>query len=469
MGRISGVYLTPHPPIIVDEIGKEEHKKVQRTIDSMEALGKEIGDKQPDTIIIISPHGPVFTDGIGLMTESKLWGDFSRFGASEVSMTFTCDRDLANEIINESQKEEIMVIGMDDSMCSTYNISHSLDWGVLVPLYYVNKYFTNYKLVAMGSSQLSFDKLYMFGMIMKRAIESMDRDVIIIASGDLSHRLKEDGPYGYHPAGEELDQAIVSHIEKQDIEGLLTLDSQLIAQGGECGLASIIMAIGALDGQAFKSKVLSYEGPFGVGYCVASFQPSKGEGHRRLTDGLGYDNKSKSSNSISNGDIYVKLAKKSLEAYVCQGKTIDTYKGLPKSMIDERAGVFVTIKSRGRLRGCIGTIEPTRENIAQEIIYNSISAGTEDPRFPPVKAGELENLVFSVDVLKKPEPIESLKQLDVKKYGIIVSRGIKRGLLLPNIEGIDSPDEQLSIALQKAGIGDKEDYLMERFEVVRHL
>jgi AmmeMemoRadiSam system protein A len=137
-------------------------------------------------------------------------------------------------------------------------------------------------------------------------------------------------------------------------------------------------------------------------------------------------------------------------------------------MTENRAGAFVSLKKYGQLRGCIGTISPAYSNIAQEIIGNAISAGTRDPRFHPVRKDELDGIVYSVDILGEPEPIESIDQLDVKRYGVIVRAGRRSGLLLPDLEGVDTPEEQVSIALRKAGIRPDENYRMERFEVVRH-
>lgn len=137
-------------------------------------------------------------------------------------------------------------------------------------------------------------------------------------------------------------------------------------------------------------------------------------------------------------------------------------------MLTRKAGVFVSLKKHGQLRGCIGTISAVTGSIADEILRNAVSAGTDDPRFSPVTEKELDELVYSVDVLAEPEPISSIDELDVKKYGVIVSRGHKRGLLLPNLEGVDSPEQQVAIALQKAGIRPDESYTMQRFEVVRH-
>jgi AmmeMemoRadiSam system protein A len=169
-----------------------------------------------------------------------------------------------------------------------------------------------------------------------------------------------------------------------------------------------------------------------------------------------------------NEDPYVKLARESLETYVKTGKVLKVPDDLPKEMLEKRAGVFVSIKKRGQLRGCIGTFMPTKKNIAEEIIRNAISAGCEDPRFSPVEPEELPELVYSVDVLTKPEPVDSPDKLDPKKYGVIVKKGARTGLLLPDLEGVDTVEKQLEIALRKAGIRPDEDYEIFRFEVVRH-
>jgi hypothetical protein len=134
----------------------------------------------------------------------------------------------------------------------------------------------------------------------------------------------------------------------------------------------------------------------------------------------------------------------------------------------QRAGVFVSIHKRGELRGCIGTIEPQRNNVAEEIITNAISSATRDPRFLPITPDELKDLSYSVDVLTKPEPIRSKDQLDSKRYGVIVEAGFRKGLLLPDLEGVDSVDYQIDICRQKGGIAPHEPVKLYRFEVKRY-
>lgn len=164
---------------------------------------------------------------------------------------------------------------------------------------------------------------------------------------------------------------------------------------------------------------------------------------------------------------YVELAKKTMEEYIKTGKTPSLPELLDDDMKEKRA-VFVSIKKEGQLRGCIGTIEPYYDNLAEEIMQNAVSASTRDSRFPAITANELDKLSISVDVLTLPERINSMKELDPKKYGVIVQSGFKRGLLLPDLEGVDTVEYQVAIAMQKAGIYENEPVELYRFEVKRY-
>jgi AmmeMemoRadiSam system protein A len=162
----------------------------------------------------------------------------------------------------------------------------------------------------------------------------------------------------------------------------------------------------------------------------------------------------------------VKLAKEAVENYVRHGKVVKPTELTPE--MKKRAGVFVSLKKRGQLRGCIGTFLPTRENIAEEIVANAISSAVHDPRFFPVAPDELEELEYSVDVLSEPEPVRSASELDPKKYGVIVECGYRRGLLLPDLEGVDTVEEQIRICRAKAGIAPDEPVKLYRFQVERY-
>lgn len=237
---------------------------------------------------------------------------------------------------------------------------------------------------------------------------------------------------------------------------------------------------GALDRTSVRSELLSYEGPFGVGYGVAAFEPTGEEGWDESCDRLASYLDLRSADLAKrkkHEDAHVRLARLSLESYVRKGQRLSVPADLPadvrsdEELMGTRAGCFVSLKVDGALRGCIGTIAPTRACLAEEICENAISAGTRDPRFSAVRESELDDLVYDVDVLTEPEPIDSAAELDPARYGVIVScKDGRRGLLLPDLDGVDTVDEQLRIAAQKGRINlDFDDYNLERFEVVRHL
>jgi AmmeMemoRadiSam system protein A len=164
----------------------------------------------------------------------------------------------------------------------------------------------------------------------------------------------------------------------------------------------------------------------------------------------------------------VELARETIESYVREKRTIEPPEELASEM-QGRAGTFVSLHDRrGNLRGCIGTIEPQQPTVAQEVIQNAISAATRDPRFPPVQPEELESLDVKVDVLTEPELIDRMDQLDPKRYGVIVESGWRRGLLLPDLEGVDTVEYQVDIAMRKAGIRPDEPMQLYRFEVKRY-
>lgn len=459
----------PHPPIIIPEIGRGEEFKIQNTINSMNTISEEIKSIKPETIIVISPHGSLFRDAVSINYDKPLKGDFSQFGNNNLEYSFRNDIELVDKITFNSGKENIPVVKIDNMVKEDYAVDSKVDHGVLVPLYFINDKYKNYKLVHITYGFLSREELYKFGMIIKDSVNELGRRAVIIASGDLSHKLLPSSPAGYTPKGKEFDNTIMELIKLNNRKKIMQIDYSYGEKVGECGLRSIQVMLGALDGFKTQNEVLSYEGPFGVGYGCASFDIIKKDDSSKLLNVIN-DIKHQYINHIrENEDEYVKLARMTLETYVRSNSII----GCPTSFNDKRlyndkAGVFVSIKKDGELRGCIGTIEPSKNSIGEEIIANAVSSGTRDPRFYPVDEEELSNLVYSVDVLMPAEKINNIEELDVRKYGVIVRKGHKTGLLLPNLEGVETPQEQVSIALKKAGINFNDEYTMERFEVVRH-
>lgn len=454
---LTAVFAVPHPPLLIPEIGLGEENEIRDTLDSMQRVAKRIAELQPDTIIVISPHAPHMSDRFVISSDRSLYGDMRRFHAPSVFIRKNVDLELSTKIYTESLRKSLPVLLSEGS-------DYYIDHGVLVPLYFIEKKHHDYQLVIISLSDLSYDDHFSLGRCIARACESHDSKTVLIASGDLSHRLIASGPYGFAKEGPLFDQIVTDLMRNSETEEIRKIDPQISIPAGECGLRSLIIMSGALSVIGFSSRFLSYEGPFGVGYAVCEFLPESIIEKSDLSE-----KKNKDSPFLhEETDPFVALAQAALDEYVNNGHVISVPANLPDELIKEHAGVFVSIKKGGQLRGCIGTIAPVTESIAEEIIRNAIESGTADPRFPPVRAEELQHLVFSVDVLGPPSPVVDRSELDPSRYGVIVSYRGRRGLLLPSLDGVDTVKDQLSIALSKAGIPPDVDYFVEKFEVTRH-
>ena len=431
--EILGAFMVPHPPLIVDEIGRNEVEQIKKTRDSYIQIAKEISNLKPDTIIISSPHAPYLRDYFYLPDGDYGEGSFSRFGVPDIKFNQRYDVPLIDEIERISKEKEFP--------CGRLGYHESLDHGTMVPLYFINKYLSDYNLVVVGLSDISLEANYEMGKIILEAVNNLDRRVVYVASGDLSHKLQEYGPYGYIPEGPIYDNRIIDVMSNARFDELLNFDLDFLDKAAECGHRSFIMMSGFLSNTKVTPKFYSHEDVTGVGYGICSYYPI---------------------------DPYVALARETINTYIRENKIICIPKDVPKELTDREAGVFVSIHEDGDLRGCIGTIYPTTKCVGEEIISNAICAATKDNRFYPVTIEELDKLEINVDVLTTPEDIEDEKELDPNKYGVIVTSGYKKGVLLPDLEGIDTVSEQISIAKRKAGIGDFEDIKLQRFEVIRH-
>jgi len=460
--------ICPHPPIMVPEVGGKRASEVASSQQAMFELGRRLGKSGAETIVMISPHAPVFREGIAINLRSRLTGDLRQFGAREVNLDLENNLPLAREIGLQAARLGITIIEMEEKLAQRHQVSLELDHGLIIPLYFVVQAGVKLPLVAVSIGFLPDKELYAFGAAISQAADRLKKKVAVLASGDLSHRLTGDAPAGYDPKGQEFDQKIVDLVGKADRQGILQLDKRLVERAGECGLRPIIMMLGALDGLSVQADVLSYEGPFGVGYLVATLIPGKPEPGAGFLEKL-FDQRGKDiEGERAKESFLVRVARRTLENYYTTGKYEHLEgKDIPPEFTG-KAGAFVSLKKHGHLRGCIGTITGQYKNIVEEVIHNAISAATRDPRFYPVEKEELEELTCSVDVLGPPEPVSSPGELDPRNYGVIVRSGSRSGLLLPDLEGIDTAEEQVAIARQKAGIEPDEPVQLQRFKVERY-
>jgi len=460
MGILAG-FMVPHPPLIIPDIGKGEEKAIQKTIDAYQKAAQEIAALRPETIVLLSPHQTMYADYFHISPGRSAAGGFGQFGAAQVRMEVSYDTKFVDCLGGLAGARNLHAGTLGER-------EKRLDHGTMVPLYFVNQYYTEYRLVRIGLSGFPLTAHYRLGQCIREVLEMLGRNVVIIASGDLSHRLKEDGPYGYRKEGPEYDARIMDVMGRGAFGELLRFQEDFCERAAECGHRSFTIMAGAFDRTAVTTERLSYEGPFGVGYGICTYHAQGADAARNFLEQFEAEEKKRLAAQQEKEDAYVKLARHTIETYIRTGKRPQVPEGLPEELYRRRAGAFVSLKEDGRLRGCIGTIKAVRSSLAEEIVHNAVAACSEDPRFSPVEQRELERLTISVDVLGDTERIASPDALDAARYGVIVTKGGRQGLLLPNLEGVDTVEQQIAIAKQKAGIGENETVELQRFEVVRH-
>jgi len=449
--------IAPHPPIMVPEVGGDAISEVRESIDAMATLTQRIIESGAETVVLISPHAPLEAVAFVAYDGPTLHGDFSRFRAPGATIDVELDDELLTEITRAAEQQNLITLRISGD---------DLDHGTAVPLYFLQRNGWKGKVVALGYSFLSNQEHLRFGNCVRQAIATVKRPVAFIASGDLSHRLKLEAPAGYNPDAHLFDQEIVDAIRTGETIRITNIDPELRRLAGECGYRSMLVALGVAEDTDASCEVLSYEAPWGVGYLVAQL----------VRASSGYADVPSASSSADTADqrsaypdAIPALARRTIETFVRDGKVIDPPKDLPEEF-SARAGCFVSIKTHdGDLRGCIGTVDPVKDTLAEEIITNAVSSATRDPRFSPVDVSELSNLKYSVDVLSAPESC-SLGDLDPEIYGVIVEdeTGFRRGLLLPNLEGVTSARQQVEVAASKAGIPPGTPVRLFRFRADRY-
>ena len=433
-------------PVVAGQFYPESASQLRALI---EMMVNENADKQ-EVIGLVSPHagypysgpvaGAVFS-GIEFKDTFIIMGPNHTGRGKPLSIMTqgTWETPLGNVKIDSELARQILD---GSSYLQEDEAAHQHEHSIEVQLPFLQYFKSDIQIVPIILSFASGEAYREIGRDIARAVKKLKREVVLVASSDMTH---------YEP------QEIAQKKDAQAIDAILALDEDELLKRVEeldismCGYAPAVSLISAARELGAKSAEL------------VKYQTS-GDTTGDYSTVVGY-----AGIIITSVEMHplVKLAKDTVEAYIKEGKIIKPPAELTPEM-KEKAGVFVSLHKMGELRGCIGTFEPVTENVAEEIINNAVSSATRDPRFPAVAPDELGQLNYSVDVLTTPEPIANKRQLNPKKYGVIVERGFQRGLLLPDLEGVDTVDFQINICRQKAGIAPGAPVNLYRFEVKRY-
>jgi aromatic ring-opening dioxygenase LigB subunit len=262
--------LLPHPPIIIDEIGGYELKKAQKTIEGFKKTAEEIAEfkDELDLIVFITPHGPVFRSKASLIIKEKLAGDFSDFGFPKLEFKEKSDINFSEKLLSNVKERNLSLQPLRKNDLNNYDINHELDHGIMVPLYYLKKVKIKLPILPLSIGFISYQELYKIGQEIARTAKELNYKIAVIASGDLSHRLKKGAPAGYNSDAHIFDDRLIQYFKDQDFKSILNFEPDLVEKAGECGLRPIVTMLGTLAGLDLEINVNSYEGPFGVGYAT---------------------------------------------------------------------------------------------------------------------------------------------------------------------------------------------------------
>jgi AmmeMemoRadiSam system protein A len=431
--------LLPHAPIIVPAVAGSRAREVADTTSAAHLLAGELLATGPDALVVTAPHGLRHPTDLTLQTGPRVAGDLARFGAEQVTISLPVDRELATAIAETARQRHLPV---------RTSTSSALEYSTVVPLSFLCDAGWKGPTVVVSLPYPGYGDPIAIGEAVAGAARHLGRHLLVLASGDMSHRLTHDAPAGFDPEGRRFDDEVTDLLRHGDLRGLLDLSPERVERAGEDCLDSLKFAAATFDFAPTSAHLLSYEGPFGVGYGVAMLTAAEAPptGPQALPD----------------------LARRAIRTYLREGREIRPPAHLDPE-VTRPAAVFVTLlTARGELRGCIGSLAPATANVAAETIDRAIAAATTDPRFAPVARDEVASLTIEVSILEPPEPVASIANLDPRRYGVVVEDGPRRGVLLPGLEGIDDAAQQVALARRKAGIPPGREVRLSRFKVTKH-
>lgn len=428
-------YIVPHSPLLLPMIHEEVHDQLQDTINAYHKTAKEIGEFHPDTIVIISTKAPGYKDYIHIAPGEQAVGNFAKYDHREYAIAVEYDSVLVNQICSLARRNHLPAGKRGDD-------AETLDSGTMVPLFFINQYMSGHRVVRISISDVDKDQLDQLGQCITAAAEDIDRRIVIIVSGELSKRLSSESPYGFAEEAGVFDQFLLTSIKDNDFESWDHINSDIIQLSGQTILPALCIFKGAIKETLFRSTVFSYEAPFGIGWMVAAFH-----------------NKDQ--------NPYCALARHAMLYYWEHGKIMKKLQKLDDSL-NRRGGVIVSLYLQNKLYEYAGATHPIYPSIAEEIIRHAVSAGFLSNQKTPLTKEQLLRCEIKIHILSEYEPIFFIEDLNVKYDGLIVMNNQKQGIVFPNTPGIQTPAQQLAMALRKGNIDADEYYVMERFQLEQY-
>lgn len=441
-----------HAPIVIPAIAGSRAAQCDATTGAMREVAASIARSQPEVLVIVSPHAPRHPTHWGLADGPRLHGDFGRFGHPGLEVSLPGAPDACARVMETARQRGLGTWSPDEGA------QRALDHGTAVPLYFVREAGFAGPTLLVCLPYPGTDTEERLGEAIAEA--SGDARWAVLASGDMSHRLQEGAPAGFDPRAREFDAHFVTSLRERDLRRACSPPPELQQLAAEDVIDSARVAAAASGYAGRGLNVVHYEGPFGVGYCEAILHDDAA-----AAEGKPANDPAASDVELAGGGerALLSVAREAVDAMT--RNVAYRPQAIPPPLATSR-GVFVTLRdASGRLRGCIGHMQAQHERLVDEVADCARAAASSDPRFPPVTAPELRQLSIEISLLTPPQPVDDLSTLDAKRYGVMVSHRGRRGVLLPDIAGVETVEDQLRIAGDKGGLPPGEPWTVERFEV----
>ncbi|OIR15014.1 hypothetical protein GALL_41320 [mine drainage metagenome] len=441
MPTIAFAGLAPHAPVLVPEVAGFRFDEVKDTVTAMDELAGRLVAVHPSLVLVVSPHSPRRAGAFGLWSGPRMTGGFSQFSAPGERIDLPVDEEAVAAIEEAAGRAGLR----------TWRISGGeLDHGAAVPLWFLSRAGWRGLTVVVSLERDGRISPEDMGEVIGSALRGLGRRTALIASGDMSHRLCPGAPGGFDSRAHVFDEDFVQVIEQGAFARLTALDQALESLAAEDVVEPTRAVVAAIGGRSEGHRVLSYQAPFGVGYGVAVLYEAPEAAPPApalVVDSLGQ---------------LPRVARTAIETHFSGGGPMPAYRAAGPASIE--GCVFVTLfDGDGQLRGCIGSLKPTQTDLVHET-WRYALAVLEDRRFAPVTREDLPGLRTEVTVLGELEPVDDASALDPRLYGLVVrAEDGRRGVLLPDLEGVDTVKQQLAIARRKAGIAPWEEVELFRF------
>lgn len=432
--------LTPHPTSLIPEIGGESLHALGATVQAVKALARRVAAESPDVVVIATPHGPRQDERFGLFCRDWLLTDFAREHAPEVALDAPGDPTLSLQIARECTRLGLPVDFVDRER------PVALDYGLAVPLYYLQKAGYQGPIQPVVTSGLGRESHRLFGKAIAQAAGRLGKRVVLLASGDLSHH--EAGTQKAQKKARRFDQLLVKLLEDGRWDRVYDLDPAMVEEAGECGYETILVLMGALEKSLPQAELLAYEDPTGVGYATLTIDVQDAEEQDTEFNPAGF--------ARQVADTFLQT---------------ERLPHAPAHFPHDARGCFVCVHRGDVLEACAGALTPKEPNLATCIARYTLEAlndyaQTADGRHA-LTIDELNHLSLTVYMTGELEPVEGLEGFQTGKHGLVVSKGVHYGVALPE-PGRDQPHRMLEIALERAGLTGTDGYMLERFAAEAH-